>query len=155
MAREWKWIKDSGCNVDDCDREHYGRGYCNMHFQRVRRHGDPEITKRIYGDDKARLDSYVEYIPFSGCHVWTGCVDDKGYGMMMVNKKGQKAHRVAWELYRSKIPKGKHVLHKCHTRPCVNPDHLHLGTHQENMEEMVREVERRRLAPSRRANGEC
>lgn len=42
--------------------------------------------------------------------------------------------RVAWMLFRGPIPKGKHVLHNCIANPrCWNPNHLYLGTHQDNM----------------------
>ncbi len=48
-----------------------------------------------------------------------------------------KAHRVAWMLYRGEIPPGLCVLHRCDVRWCVNPNHLFLGTHQDNMSDMA------------------
>lgn len=50
-----------------------------------------------------------------------------------------EAHRVAWELYRGPIPEGLVVRHKCSTRRCVNPEHLELGTHAENMRDKLRD----------------
>jgi len=72
-----------------------------------------------------------------GCWLWTGCVHGKGYGHFKIGKKVEKAHRVSWMLYRGNIPQGYHVLHICDTPPCVNPDHLYLGTNADNVKDRV------------------
>jgi hypothetical protein len=48
------------------------------------------------------------------------------------------AHRAAWTVYRGEIPAGMHVLHHCDVPLCCNPDHLFLGTHDDNMADCVR-----------------
>ena len=48
------------------------------------------------------------------------------------------AHRVSYENAFGPIPYGMHVLHKCDVGACINPDHLFLGTHQDNMTDKVR-----------------
>jgi len=71
-----------------------------------------------------------------GCWLWTGALDDGGYGLFSVGGKTQRAHRVAYELRFGK-PR-QHVRHKCGQRRCVNPAHLVEGTRQENVADMRR-----------------
>jgi hypothetical protein len=60
-----------------------------------------------------------------------------GYGQVKSPWKNEKAHIVAYALSTSKAPDGAHVLHRCDNPPCCNPAHLWLGTHAENMRDMV------------------
>jgi len=71
-----------------------------------------------------------------GCWIWTGCLV-AGYGVIAVDGKGMKAHRLAHEIFKGPIPKGYDVRHSCHTRPCCNPEHLSIGTRAENMRDMM------------------
>lgn len=84
----------------------------------------------------------------NGCWEWVGSKRDYGYGQVYFKgKPARKAHRVAWELTHGPIPEGLDVLHDCDNPSCINPSHLHLGTHQQNMDEMV---VRGRYGPPRR-----
>jgi hypothetical protein len=87
--------------------------------------------------------------PRAGCWQWAGALSTDGYGLLGIGgQKNTKAYRVAWELFRGPIPDGLHVLHNCHNRQCVNPSHLRLGTHDENM----RDVTKRGSAYGRKLN---
>ena len=68
----------------------------------------------------------------SGCMEWTACRIKDGYGMMRVGPKMKLAHRVSYELSIAAIPDGLLVLHRCDNPPCINPDHLFIGTDQDN-----------------------
>lgn len=68
------------------------------------------------------------------CWLWTGAMT-KGYGMLRINRTSMYAHRASWIAFRGNIPEGMHVLHKCDTPLCVNPDHLEIGSHAKNMKD--------------------
>jgi hypothetical protein len=75
----------------------------------------------------------------TGCLLWSGTINHKGYGLIMIRKGyNRSTHRVAWEIASGKpIPDALHVLHKCDTPSCVNPKHLWLGTNQDNTRDKI------------------
>lgn len=69
------------------------------------------------------------------CIEYQGCKKHDGYGWVTYKNKQMGAHRAAWIKANGQIPAGMCVLHKCDNPPCVNLDHLYLGTHGKNMED--------------------
>lgn len=73
----------------------------------------------------------------TGCHVWLRSLTEKGYGRLYVNGKRLRAHRFAYERAKGPIPAGLFVLHDCDVKPCVNPEHLYVGTNDDNVRDRI------------------
>jgi hypothetical protein len=78
-----------------------------------------------------------------GCWEWQASIANSGYGQVFLAwvdgaSTVGLAHRVSWELHFGHIPDGMWVLHRCDNQRCVRPDHLFLGTHADNMQDMAR-----------------
>ena len=83
---------------------------------------------------KSRFNNYTNKT--DSCWIWTGLSIWNGYGRIWVKGKPKLAHRVSMFLYKDfDLNSDKLILHKpeCNNRKCVNPDHLYIGDHNDNM----------------------
>lgn len=98
------------------------RGWANF--------GDARLPDRFWGK--------VSPCPMSGCWIWTGCSNGKGYGHYFVRRaqdsgaRMKLAHRISFETLVGSVPAGLDLDHLCRNRSCCNPLHLEAVTRQEN-----------------------
>lgn len=90
------------------------------------------------GGDDFEVRFWTSVKSSAGCWEWMkGRSDERGYGVTADVGRKLQAHRASWELHYGPIPEGLFVCHKCDNPPCVRPDHLFLGTHLDNMRDMI------------------
>lgn len=75
--------------------------------------------------------------PNSGCWLWLGYVNPKGYAICSTKNTTKRAHRLSYCEFVGPIPDGMEIDHKCRVRCCVNPQHLEPITHAENIRRVL------------------
>lgn len=135
-------MTDSSCAVEGCSMPPNGRrGWCQMHYGRWVRKGDPGEAAPRYSKSTAsiseRLLKFGWTITSSGCWEWNGSRRPTGYGVVGVGRQRlEYVHRLAWTLAEGPIPDGLFVCHRCDNPPCMRPDHLFLGSDLDNIADM-------------------
>ncbi len=85
-----------------------------------------------------RFWSYATGCTREECWIWHGGLFSNGYGQFRWGRRKVKAHRFIWQLLFGPIPQGKIICHTCDNPKCVNPNHLFLGTHKDNTQDMLK-----------------
>jgi hypothetical protein len=113
-------------------------------------HGFISLKNKIFFMQHVTIESFLKKVypePNTGCWLWGGLHDKNGYGRVSPKKfKLRNAHRLSYFFYKGDFDRSLMVLHKCDVPACVNPDHLFLGTVQDNSDDMKNK--------KRQANGE-
>jgi hypothetical protein len=91
---------------------------------------------KFKGNIKEQLLSGITVDDSSGCWLWTKGKNSDGYGFLMRDRCMIGVHRLSFMVFRGDIPIDMLVCHRCDVRNCINPEHLYLGTHADNMKDM-------------------
>lgn len=102
------------CAVTDCGRPVFGHGWCNAHYKRWRKHGDPMSAIPVAAPPDADLANrfWAKVDKTDECWLWTGTLTSHGYGQFKVNNRRLRAHRVAYGLTIGPIPDGAILDHR-------------------------------------------
>ena len=135
------------CSIDGCENTgKLRRGWCEKHYKRYERHGDPEfieISNRKHGmtDEELliwiRSKPQIKYDPKTHCKEWQKSLDTAGYGTTKYKGKIVKVHRLVWKLAYGSWPNDC-LLHSCDNPKCINIRHLSDGSKLDNYRDMVK-----------------
>ena len=123
------------CKVDGCASNVSKRGYCNKHYLRWRRHGDPTAGQKMRNQTRSDFCVYaMSKVTRNGeCLEWDGGRESNGYGVTTIHDRHEKVHRLICEHYHGPQPNDRPcALHTCDNPPCINPDHLYWGSKNDN-----------------------
>lgn len=142
-------IGAQSCTIDRCELPVFSRGWCQKHYNRWTRNGDPTLTVNPR-QDMTWLERFFDQVEITEtCWLWRGPVDSRnGYGVFGRSQDGGSPHRFAYVTFVGPIADGLQVDHTCHNldlscrglggacphRRCCNPDHLEAVTASVNMQ---------------------
>lgn len=126
------------CSILDCPKDALAKGYCDQHYGNLHKYGHAVALRDwpLLG----RIAQTGWTVTERGCWEWNGKRHEHGYGIIDAYRLGLKnarVHRIVWEMTNGPIDDPNLVVrHRCDNPPCVNPDHLELGTLRDNSLDM-------------------
>ena len=134
------------CTIEDCHRNHYGRGLCAPHWKRWKRHGDPAAGRTPPGAGLALIEAAIAS-DSDDCILWPFGTRT-GYGRIQVDGAERMAHRLVLEAHSGPPPDADmvaaHAPVVCHNRACINPRHLRWASVAENHADRILDDTHRR-----------
>lgn len=122
------------CIVNGCKNKHRAKGYCQKHYMRLYHTGDVDTPYKKFRGTALQRFIFLHIKKENGCWEWRGVLDKRGYGRLVDdNGWADMAHRWSYKHFVGEIPKGLVINHLCHNPKCVNPKHLEVTTHYDNI----------------------
>lgn len=131
------------CKETGCEKRELARGWCGMHYERWRKHGDPSVSLLRQSKAGAPAKFIESALSYSGdeCLLWPFCVNNQGYAQVNNAASGKKlVHRLICEIKNGSPPAPHyHAAHSCGNGHlgCITPAHLRWATPKENAEDRV------------------
>lgn len=130
------------CTINGCTRAYYAKGFCQPHYTRNHKYGDPLAGGPWRGSVLQWLRETLKHLaehPTDECVLHPFHPGNGGYGAVRINGHKMYLCRAVLILTGRELPPpGGHTRHSCGNPPCVNPLHIRAGTAQENAEDRER-----------------
>lgn len=124
----------STCTFPGCGKPIRAKSLCPGHWEQ--QHKGQEMRPLQPSPQGLTLEQrfWAKVDKTDECWVWTAFTGSHGYGQIKVDGRYRRAHRVSWEFAHGPIPDGLFLDHRCANKRCVNPAHLRIVTHAQNMQ---------------------
>lgn len=129
------------CSIPGCGNASYLRTWCNRHYKRWRRHGDPQGGGTAMGEPLRFFNEAMAGAKPGDCMIWPYAENGVGYGMLTIGGRFKLAHRAACEHMNGPPPTTKHeAAHSCGNghKGCFSPFHVEWKTHAENNRDKIK-----------------